>query len=284
MTTPDLVAIGHIVKDLGPGRGRWRLGGTVTFAAVQAQRLGLRAGIVTRAAGDVDPRAALPGIDVSVTPCSVTTSFENIYVDNRRRQRVPKQAAPISYDEVPAGWRSAPIVLLGPVCGELPADGAPRPFRRSLVGASAQGWLRRLNRERQVRRHAWNGPPFWRGCQVVFVSDEDLARRRDQLERWTAEVPIVAMTRANRGADVAVEGRWRTINAFHEHEVDPTGAGDVFAAAFLVRYRETRDVAKATRFAAAAASLSVRAPGIDGIATRDEIEARLREHPEIELR
>jgi hypothetical protein len=280
---PDLVAIGHVVKDLGPGRGRWRLGGTVTFAAVQAQRLGLRAAIVTRAASDIDLKTALPGIQVSVAPSPVTTSFENVYVDNRRRQRVPKQAEPITYDDVPVDWRDAPIVLLGPVCGELPAA-VKHPFRRSLAGVSAQGWLRRLNRERRVRRHAWDGPSFWRGCQVLFVSDEDLARRRDQLERWMAEVPVVAMTRANRGARVAVEGRWRAIDAFPAREVDPTGAGDVFAASFLSRYHEAKDIAKATRFAAAAASLSVRRRGIDGIATRDEIEALLRQHPEIDLR
>jgi sugar/nucleoside kinase (ribokinase family) len=280
---PDLVAIGHVVKDLGPGRGRWRLGGTVTFAAVQAQRLGLRAAIVTRAANDIDLKAELPGIQISVTPSPVTTSFENVYVDNRRRQRVPTQAEPITYDDAPVDWRQASIVLLGPVCGELPAE-VKHPFAQSLAGVSAQGWLRRLGRDRHVRRHAWDGPSFWRGCQVLFVSDEDLARRRDQLERWTAEVPVVAMTRANRGARVAVEGRWRAIDAFPAREADPTGAGDVFAASFLARYHETRDVAKATRFAAAAASLSVRRRGIDGIATRDEIEALLHDHPEIDLR
>lgn len=283
MAIPDLVAIGHVVKDFGQGRGRWRLGGTVTFAAVQGQRLGLRSAVVTRAAGDLNVKALLPGIEVCIGQSSVTTSFENLYIDGRRRQRVLKQAEPITYDEVPEAWRKAALVLLGPVCGELPTEGK-RPFRRSLVGVSAQGWLRRLNRERQVRRQAWDGPPFWKGCQVVFVSDEDLARRRDQLDDWTAEAPIVVMTRANRGARVAVEGRWRSIGAFPEREVDPTGAGDVFATAFLVRYHETQDVAQAARFAGAAASLSVRRKGSDGIATRDEIEARLREYPEIELR
>jgi len=286
VAVPELLAIGHVVKDLAPatrrGSRRWRLGGTVTFAAVQARRLGLRPAIVTKAASDIDFSSLLPGIEAAVQPSTETTCFENIYAGGRRRQRVPAQAGPLTAEDVPLAWQAAPIVLLAPVCGELAADADWR-FGRSLVGVSAQGWLRRLNRQRQVRRRAWNGLPFWGGCHVLFVSDEDLARRRDQLERWTAEVPVVCVTRANRGARVAVEGRWRSTKAFPEYEVDPTGAGDVFAAAFLVRYHETGDVARATRFGAAAASLSVRAAGVEAIASREEIEARLHEQPEIEL-
>ncbi|MBI4199363.1 MAG: hypothetical protein HY535_02665 [Chloroflexi bacterium] len=54
------------------------------------------------------------------------------------------------------------------------------------------------------------------------------------------------------------------------------GAGDVFAAAFLIAYAETREVRAAGRFAAVAASLSVEAPGVGGIPTCQRVEERLR--------
>jgi sugar/nucleoside kinase (ribokinase family) len=57
-------------------------------------------------------------------------------------------------------------------------------------------------------------------------------------------------------------------------EVDPTGAGDVFAAAFLVALRERRPVPLASRFATAAASLSVEGPGLTAIASRAAVERR----------
>lgn len=281
MATPDLVVVGHVVRDLVP-QG-WRLGGTATFATVQAQRLGLRVGVVTRVGPEVSLSESLPGVTVAGASATCTTSFENVYEDGRRRQRVLSRAEPVSAEDIPLEWRRAPTVLLGPVCGEVP-PGLAAAFPGSLVAVSAQGWLRLVDRNRRVWRRAWEGPRFWSGCQVLFVSDEDLGRRRDQLAPWTAEVPIVALTRNRRGARIHMERRWRSIGAFPAREVDPTGAGDVFAAAFLVRYRETADVGETMRFASAAAACSIEAPGTEGIAGREEIEARMAEHPEVALR
>jgi sugar/nucleoside kinase (ribokinase family) len=86
------------------------------------------------------------------------------------------------------------------------------------------------------------------------------------------------------GARIHFDGAWHNMEAFPENEVDPTGAGDVFAAAFLARLHETNDVAEATRFAAAAASLSTAAAGTVAIPTREQIEERLARSPEIVLR
>ena len=255
----------------------------MTFAAVQAQRLGLRAGIVTRVGRELSLKRALPRVATAGRAATATTCFENVYEGGQRRQRVPQQAPAIAEEDVPLSWREAPIVLLGPVCGEVP-PGLGGLFRRSLVGVSAQGWLRKLDAQRRVRRRAWTGPPFWTGGDVIFVSDEDLGRRPEQAERWAADVLIVALTRYRRGAQVHQRGRWRSIDAFPADEVDPTGAGDVFAAAFLVRYYETGNTAEAARFASAAAACSVEGEGASRIAGRRPIELRMKEHPEIVLR
>ena len=281
MTTPDFVVIGHVVQDLIPGGWRW--GGPAIFAACQAQRLGLRTGIITRAEPNMLQELSLPGVAVTGRPSKATTNFENVYEQDHRRQHVPRQAEPLTADDLPEAWLSAPIVLLAPVCGEVPPD-LGQPFSGSLLAVAAQGWLRRLDRQRRVYRRAWSGPPFWSGCQALFVSQDDLGRRRDQLAQWTAEVPIVAMTRDRRGATLHFEERWRQIDAFPARELDPTGAGDIFATAFLIRYHETGDATEAARFGTAAASCSVEALGLDGIAGREEIEARMNEHPEVVLR
>ena len=281
MGTPEFVVIGHVVLDVV--REGWRLGGTAAFAAVQAQRLGLKVGMVTRVGTDVNLQEALPGVAVAGRPSEETTRFVNEYEGGRRRQRVPSQAAVVAIDDVPEEWRAAPVVLVGPVCGEVPAElGAS--LESSLTGVSAQGWLRRVDRARRVRRQAWTGAPFWKGSQVLFVSDEDLGRRSDQLVAWEREVAIVAVTRARRGAKVRDRMGWRRIEAFPAREVDPTGAGDIFAAAFLVRYHETQDAAAATRFASAASACSVEGVGVERVATRAEVEERLARHREITLR
>jgi sugar/nucleoside kinase (ribokinase family) len=58
-------------------------------------------------------------------------------------------------------------------------------------------------------------------------------------------------------------------------EVDPTGAGDVFAAALLMRYQETSDLLDAAAFACCAASCVVEAVGPTGLGDRYEVVRRL---------
>jgi len=58
-------------------------------------------------------------------------------------------------------------------------------------------------------------------------------------------------------------------------EVDPVGAGDIFAAAFFSRLQQTRDPWEAARFGTQLASVSVSRRGIEGIPTEDEVKAGL---------
>jgi len=58
-------------------------------------------------------------------------------------------------------------------------------------------------------------------------------------------------------------------------EVDPTGAGDVFAAAFLVRYHEAADPVEAAVFAACAASCAVEGVGTSSLGDRAEVAKRI---------
>jgi sugar/nucleoside kinase (ribokinase family) len=60
-------------------------------------------------------------------------------------------------------------------------------------------------------------------------------------------------------------------------EVDPTGAGDIFAAAFFARLYTTRDPWEAGRFATHLAAFSVTRHGLEGVPTREEIDLCLTE-------
>ncbi len=282
MPVPDFIVVGHVTRDIvGDG---WRPGGTPTFAAVQAHRLGLSVGVVTRTAGDVDLQASLPFAQIVDAGSSVTTTFENTYDAGERTQHIRAVGDPIAPGDVPEAWRAAPIVLLGPVWHEVAPSMAASFEQQSLVGVSAQGWLRSDDAESRVRHTAWVGEPYWPGARVLFVSDEDLSGSGDELKRWIAGVSIVAMTESWRGARVYADGHWGRMDSYPETEVDPTGAGDTFATGFLIRLHETGDVGEAARFGAAAASLSVGGIVAEAIPTREEIEARMRQYPEVALR
>jgi 1D-myo-inositol 3-kinase len=86
----------------------------------------------------------------------------------------------------------------------------------------------------------------------------------------------VVLTRGARGCTVFQQGREPFDSpAFHAHEFDPTGAGDVFTAAFLIRLHETGDVVESARFANCVASFAVEAEGVTGIPTRAMVEERM---------
>jgi len=280
MTAPDFLVIGHAAKDAG--QGSWRLGGTVAYASRQAARLGLRAAVVTRAAPDVDVKALLPDVLVHLIPSETTTTFENRYVNGRRGQHVRDQALPIGAEMVLLELRRAKLVLLGPLLGEVPL-GLARLFPCALVGLCAQGWLRDVRPDGLVVRRPWPESASPRGAGLVIASEEDIEGDKQALALWVQEAPIVVITEGKGGARLYAEGRWRRIAAFPHEEVDPAGAGDVFAAAFMIAFNETQDVAAAARFAAAAAGLSVEAAGLAGVPSREEIERVLAEHPEVTL-
>ena len=281
MTRPDFLVLGHVVKDVIPGG--WRLGGTAAYASIQATRLGLKTAVLSSGPGSMDLAGLLPGVEVRQVPARRATTFRNCYEDGRRTQFVHSRARTLAAADVPDAWLSAPMVLLGAVCGEVPPEMASL-FQGALVGIAAQGWLREVDSERRVRASAWPKSAAWTSAQAMFVSEDDLAGDMSTLKRWTAAFPLVTYTQASRGARLHSEGRWRHIDAFPEDEVDPTGAGDVFATALLARLHETGDLGLAARFAAAAASISVSGEGTVAIPDRRQIEERMAQHPEIVLR
>ena len=287
---PQFLVIGHTVQDLTSEEdpGAWRLGGAAAFAAVTARNLGMRTAVLTSAAPDLPLDDLLHDIDVKIVPSRRTTRMRNVYTEGPRQQFVPQRASPLTPEHLPTEWKQTPIVLLGPVMGELEEAFAP-VFHLSLLGIGAQGWLRRLgrdNRVRQIMPADFHAHQMLRHARALFLSDEDIppGESAPALTYWSDYVQIIAFTRGYNGADICVRGNWRHIPAFPAEVVDPTGAGDVFAAAFLIRLWESGDVWKATRFAACAASFSVEGEGIASVPTRDQVEARLKEHPNIVAR
>jgi len=280
MSIPDFLVVGHVAKDLDASG--WQLGGTVAYAATQARRLGLTAAVVTRASDDVDLTSFLPGIRVHCIPSETTTTFENRYDARRRVQRVWAEAPSIRPEDVPQELRGARIVLLGPLLSEVTPDMAGL-FIGSLVGCCLQGWLRHVGSDGLVRKRAWPDGASLRGVNVAFLSEDDMEDDEPALERWQREAEIVVITCGRGGATVWTEGKPRRIAAFPHAEVDPTGAGDVFAAAFLVAFDETHDIAAAARFADAAAGLSVEGAGTSKAPTREQVKTMLTEHQEIVL-
>jgi sugar/nucleoside kinase (ribokinase family) len=104
-------------------------------------------------------------------------------------------------------------------------------------------------------------------------SDEAVAAR--QLLDTGAE--IVAVKKGADGSTLYTPDRRVDVPPIDVYEVDPTGAGDAFAAALVVGHREGMDVEKLGRFANAAAgqATTMRGP-MEGLAPREEIDKIIR--------
>jgi sugar/nucleoside kinase (ribokinase family) len=110
-------------------------------------------------------------------------------------------------------------------------------------------------------------------AHLVSMSEDDHPYPEELAEQFPGRA--FAVTKGKEGARVYSQGDIYDLPAFAAFEVDPTGAGDVYAAAFLLALREHRPVLRAARFAACAAAFSVEAQGVEGIPAREAVEARL---------
>lgn len=273
MPAPDFVAIGHVTLD------RFgdvvRPGGAALFAAVTAHRLGLSAGILT-SHGDDFPLDLLPTqIEVVSVPARETTRFTHRHEGVTRVMDVPSIARPLGMEDVPDDWRGASIVLLAPVIDEVDPH-LTVAFSEATVAAAAQGWLRAREASGALSSRPWTPPDFLVGrVQAVFLSREDVLGQEERIVELYQRVPLGVLTADRHGALLFVNGERYEVRPRRAREVDATGAGDVFAAAFLVHYHREGDPWEAASAGACAGSIAVEGEGWSALPDRRVLEAAL---------
>ncbi|MGD9094136.1 MAG: PfkB family carbohydrate kinase [Anaerolineales bacterium] len=264
----DYLAIGHITKDLT--LDGHRVGGTVAYSALTAQSFGLRVGIVTSWAMDVDlgPLKRLP---IANYAAESSTTFENIESETGRIQYLHESALDLSFQHIPDPWRNVSIVHLAPVNQEVDPS-LVRNFPSALIGLTPQGWLRSHQADGRVYPGEWPEASFVldrSGAAVIGL--EDIGGDEGRIEEMASACPVLAVTEGGEGVRIYWNGDVRRFRPPNVDAIDTTGAGDIFAAAFFIRLYSTRDPWEAARFATQLAAISVTRRGLDGIPTSDEV-------------
>ncbi len=268
----NYLVIGHLTRDITP-EGR-RLGGTAAYAGLTAHALGLRVGIVTSWGAEL-PLANLKHIPIISYPAEHSTTFENTYSEKGRVQVVHTVAPQLDYHLIPEPWRQAPIVHLGPVAQEV-EPGLVRRFPNSLVGVTPQGWLRSWDDQGHVHSSEWPEASFiLQHTGAAVLSIEDVQYDESRVEEMASSARILVITEGAAGARVYWNGDVRRFRPPKEVEIDSTGAGDIFAAAFFTRLYLTRDPWESARFANQIAAASVTRRGLAGVPTPEEIQEYL---------
>ena len=264
----DYLVMGHVTEDAVGGARH--LGGTAAYAAVTARALGLRVAVVTSCA-DTTSLDALGGISIHRVASAHTTTFENRYEGSHRLQTLHALARPLTWTDVPEPWRRSPIVHLAPVAQEVDPS-LVRAFPGAVVGLTPQGWMRTweergpasdLRAESVVRRCQWpNARDMVAASSAVVLSSDDVEGDFHLVESWIQPPTPLVVTRGEDGAVVFWRGEQRSFPAATVDVVDPTGAGDVFAACFFTRWWQSGDAWSA---AAAAADLATRSVTMSGV-------------------
>lgn len=272
----DYLIIGHLTRDLLPNGTR--LGGTAAYSALTARALGLRVGVLTACEDCFStPELDAAGVTVIGLHADDTTTFENKYTPQGRVQYLHKLAPSLDLSMIPEPWRNTPIIHLGPVAREVEPTLA-RAFPDSFVGLTPQGWMRTWNAEGQVSFAEWPEAAFvLQYANAAVMSIEDVRGDERIVEEMAASARVLAVTEGANGCRLYWNGDLRRFRPPHMDEIDPTGAGDIFAAAFFVRLAATRDPWEAARFATNLASYSVLRYGIDGVPRPEEVQAVMTE-------
>lgn len=272
----DYLVVGHVTVDrLGPRRVT--LGGTASYAALTARNLGARVAIHTSAGYEPGLVDTLYGTMVARIPAPYTTCFINT-VDERgqRQQTIESVAEPLRYEQILTEWRNPKVVHLAPVCQEVDPSLVDR-FPRSLVGVTPQGWLRRWGEDGVVRRTDWaDAERVLARADAVIVAAADLPDPALEAA-WAAVARLLVVTHGSAGSIVYRRDEaepYRSAGFKSGKVVDRTGAGDVYASAFLWHLAQGRDWREAADWAGCVASFAVEKRGVAGVPKLEEIEPR----------
>ncbi len=271
MNPPEFLCAGHLCHDKIPGG--YTPGGAVSYAGLLAARLGYRAAALTSFGQDFLFGADFLEMILQNVPAAQTTVFENIYQNGSRIQFLHGRAADLTPAHLPAEWQKTPVVLLCPIADEVSFDFLD-VFENSLVCVCPQGWMRRWDASGKVFPKSLDNWAALAAANIISISENDVNCDWQLIDSIGAVANLLIVTQGALGATVFQKGQRQHFPAFPVREVNPTGAGDVFAAAFSLKYAERKELPAATAFAHAAASFCVERKGGSAFQPKEAVEER----------
>jgi sugar/nucleoside kinase (ribokinase family) len=267
-TSLDYFVVGHVTADIMDDGVR--LGGTAAFSGLTAKALGLKSGMLTSYADNLDT-TPIKTLSVKNKISEETTTFKNISDGIERTQYLYHVAKQLTRTDLPNFDHPPAILHLGPVANEVDPE-ILNCFPNSLRCLTPQGWFRKTNQNNQVEIQRWKDcNKHLSKAHVAVISQDDVQRDEERIASMASSISVFVVTESYKGARVYWNNDARFINAPEVKYADDTGAGDIFASAFFHRYSYTKDPWEAGRFAVLLASWSVTRDYLNSIPTPEEI-------------
>ena len=256
---PPLALVGNLSLDRVDG-GAPRIGGAPYYGAFAFRSLGRPARILAKCGAHerrpFQRALASLGFAPTLLPTARTAEFRIVYDGDRRTIDIEAIADAWTPEEVASLPRGGWVHVAPLARSDFRAETLAEIARGRRVLLDAQGLVRpaRLGR---LDADSDYDPELLRHVSVLKLSEEEARVIGPPAELG---VPEVLVTMGPRGAAVYAHGELERVAAREVRGADPTGAGDVFAAAYLAFRADCFRPASAARRATAvvAAVLSAR--------------------------
>jgi sugar/nucleoside kinase (ribokinase family) len=280
MKTFDLVTVGHLSIDqiITPKLDhKQMLGGSPAYVSLAARRLDARVGIIS-SVGEDFPEAYIEFLqsnnvdlfEVRIVENDFTTSFVLEYYSNGKRQLwLENLGPPILLEDLPTSF-DAKIIHVAPIAGEIAPETVNKLRKRTkILSLDPQGFLREFSKDGRVSVKNLMPQSVLEQIDIYKSSSEEIrvvtglrSLKKAMKKISGLGVKIVIVTMDAGGAEVFFEETFHRIPAYKPITlVDPTGAGDTFAGAFLAEYVKRKDPVWCACVGAAAASLKIETVG-----------------------
>lgn len=284
----DIIVVGYVAVDVNVlpwGIIENVLGGAPTYAGLALMTLRKNVGIASKVGIDFldkfPPLYSKLGLDTEgiLVTGEHTTTFENTYDEAGNRGQVCKHITiKISPDDIPRAYQDAKGFYVSPIAGEITADILKSIKRKgNIVMFDPQGLFRKIDKEGKVEiRPREDLDNFLKHVDIVKVGREEAQALKGDTRKILEDLrgmgpKIAILTRGEKACAILSDEGFSEIKSLKVDAKDLTGAGDVFGAAFLARYLDTRDAANSAKFASAAAGLKIRYKGPTGFPSEKEI-------------
>jgi len=252
--------------------GTIAIGGTASYSALTASALDFSVGILTSASSDFNFSTLASVTDIVVNPAPVTTTFKNVYIEGVRHQAIYEIANILTPSDLPDSWKAPLIAHICPVFGECDLDFFKNFDSGTYIGVTLQGWLRQKLSDGRVVPKLWNGDiDILRSVSAVIVSDDDIQGDWEYAQTLAELTQLLVVTCGSRGGFIYEHNQRIVFNAPQIIEYNPTGAGDIFAAAFFSAAAKGCNAYAASLFASCLAARSVTRMGLASIPTAAEV-------------
>jgi sugar/nucleoside kinase (ribokinase family) len=256
------------------------IGGTVWYAAQLLARLMPQEAINVVGHGDALVKRHFEEQNVDVRYVKIDgriAHFENNYTGALRRQHA-RMGVRLEMSDIPPEAFDAEALLVGPLLQDIDLS-ILAAKRKGYLLLDVQGLLRHITPANQViERMGPDAAMAIQHCDIlklnareaqIITSTNHVDTALKNLYRMGPN--LIVITQGSKGAHIYDGERLIHLSTPEVPVVDSTGAGDIFAAAFLRQYLDSLDPVIAGQSAVIAAALSTRGFGASAIPSQQEI-------------